>query len=126
MSETAMQPVIPTGWGPAGRPSGLYCIGHKMNLCAISHITGANMVSVVVRSPPQIGQTLRRARHAAGLTQSEVAAKAGTTQPTLSALENGNRNARLCTLTDVLAALGLELAIQDRTPAALEDVVDLL
>ena len=83
------------------------------------------MVSLTARSPAQLGQALKRARRAAGLTQSELASRAGTTQPTLSALENGNRNARLNTLTDVLAALGLELVVQDRTPATLEDVVDL-
>ena len=45
---------------------------------------------------------IRAARHAAGLTQVEVAARAGTTQPALAAYESGARTPNLATLTRLL------------------------
>lgn len=50
-----------------------------------------------------------RARRASGLSQIEVARRAGTSRPTLSAYEHGQRNPTLETLERVLAANGQEL-----------------
>ncbi len=50
-----------------------------------------------------------RARQASGLSQGEVARRAGTSRPTLSAYEHGQRNPTLDTLERVLAANGQEL-----------------
>lgn len=49
------------------------------------------------------------ARRASGLTQAEVARRAGTSRPTLSAYEGGSRNPTLDTLERVLAANGQHL-----------------
>lgn len=50
-----------------------------------------------------------QARRASGLSQAEVARRAGTSRPTLSAYEHGQRNPTLETLERVLAANGQEL-----------------
>lgn len=53
---------------------------------------------------------LARARDESGLTQSEVARRAGTSRPTLSAYEHGRTSPTLDTAQRVLAATGHELA----------------
>jgi transcriptional regulator with XRE-family HTH domain len=50
-----------------------------------------------------------RARIASGLSQAEVARRAGTSRPTLSAYEHGQRNPTLETLERVLEANGQQL-----------------
>jgi len=45
---------------------------------------------------------IRTARHAAGITQAELAARAGTTQPAIAAYESGARKPSLATLSRVL------------------------
>ncbi|MBU6279969.1 MAG: helix-turn-helix domain-containing protein [Actinomycetales bacterium] len=50
-----------------------------------------------------------QARCASGLSQAEVARRAGTSRPTLSAYERGSRNPTLDTLERVLAANGQHL-----------------
>jgi len=53
---------------------------------------------------------LVEARRAAGLSQDELAARAGTSRPTLSSYEHGHRSPTLATATRILAAAGYELA----------------
>jgi HTH-type transcriptional regulator/antitoxin HipB len=86
--------------------------------------TGAALMEQIARTPKQIGAALRRRRRAAGFTQAALGAKTKLRQATISALENGEPGTRLGTLIDVMAALGLELAIRERTKAAdrIEDV----
>ncbi|NUS24860.1 MAG: helix-turn-helix transcriptional regulator [Streptomyces sp.] len=55
------------------------------------------------------GIRLRAARHQAGLTQEEVAERAGIDRPAYSELERGLRDARLSTLLRIEIALGAEL-----------------
>jgi transcriptional regulator with XRE-family HTH domain len=45
---------------------------------------------------------IRTARHAAGITQAELAARAGTTQPAVAAYESGAREPNLATLSRLL------------------------
>lgn len=52
---------------------------------------------------------MAQARRASGLSQAEVARRAGTSRPTLSAYEGGARNPTLDTLERVLAANGQHL-----------------
>ena len=54
-----------------------------------------------------IGHVLKRRRATLGLSQAAVAAKAGATQPQISALERG-ANVRASTLLSISRALGLE------------------
>jgi transcriptional regulator with XRE-family HTH domain len=52
---------------------------------------------------------LAEARRAAGLSQDELAERAGTSRPTLSSYEHGHRSPTLQTATRILAAAGFEL-----------------
>ena len=46
-------------------------------------------------------------------------------QATISSLENGDPGTQLKTLTEVLAALNLELVIRDRTTSAFNSIEDI-
>ena len=64
-------------------------------------------------SPPnaaeRIGKQIRAARQEAGLTQTQLAARAGITQTVLSRIESGKGNPTLGLLEDVAAALDAKL-----------------
>lgn len=61
---------------------------------------------------------LRRARTRHGLSQHELARRAGTSQPVVSAYERGRRDPTSATLRRLVAAAGdrLELRLADRPP----------
>lgn len=56
------------------------------------------------------GYLLAEARRAAGLSQDELARRAGTSRPTLSSYEHGHRSPTLTTASRILAAAGYELS----------------
>lgn len=58
------------------------------------------------------GELLERARGSAGLTQEELACRAGTSRPTLSAYEHGRKSPTVATFARILAEAGWELAAQ--------------
>ncbi len=57
---------------------------------------------------------LERARHAAGLTQEELAGRAGTSRTTLSAYERGRKSPTLATVERLLQGAGFELSAEPR------------
>jgi transcriptional regulator with XRE-family HTH domain len=57
------------------------------------------------------GDALKRARIRAGLTQHALAARAGTSQATISAYESGRKEPSVTTFGRLLAATGAELAV---------------
>lgn len=57
------------------------------------------------------GNLIASARHRAGLTQAEVAARAGTSQPAVSAYESGRRSPSVSTLQRLLSACGSRAAL---------------
>jgi transcriptional regulator with XRE-family HTH domain len=57
---------------------------------------------------------LGRARQWAGLSQSDLAQRSGTSRPTLSAYEHGRKSPTLATATRIVAAAGYELTITPR------------
>ena len=65
------------------------------------------------------GDTLRRARSAAGLTQRELADRAGVTQGVVSVYESGRRQPSLPTFVGLLRAAGYEvdLNLRSRRPS---------
>ena len=65
-----------------------------------------------------IGQAVRERRLALGLSQTEVAARAGMTQPALSRLEAGGTVPTIPVLGRIAAALGAELVVSLASPAA--------
>jgi transcriptional regulator with XRE-family HTH domain len=59
-----------------------------------------------------VASTLREARRRAGLTQAELAQRAGTSQATISAYESGRKQPSVATLSRLLAAAGSRLAAE--------------
>lgn len=59
---------------------------------------------------------MRGARRRAGLSQVEVAARAGTTQSVISAYESGHRQPALPTLANLVEATGYELVVRLSRP----------
>ncbi|MCL3819376.1 helix-turn-helix transcriptional regulator [Aeromicrobium wangtongii] len=57
---------------------------------------------------------LLRARRAAGLSQRELALRAGTSRPTLSAYEHGRKSPSLATASRIVAAAGFDLGLTPR------------
>jgi transcriptional regulator with XRE-family HTH domain len=57
---------------------------------------------------------LEQARLAAGLSQEELARRAGTSRPTLSAYEHGRKSPTLATMERLLAQAGFELVVQPK------------
>lgn len=58
-----------------------------------------------------LGRMLADARRKAGLSQDELAERAGTSRPTLSSYEHGHRSPTLRTAARILAAAGFELSV---------------
>ncbi|MFD4788784.1 helix-turn-helix domain-containing protein [Streptomyces sp. NPDC058459] len=56
------------------------------------------------------GDRLRTARRAAGLTQNQLAERAGLDRAQISEIERGCRDARLSTLVRIEGALGAQLS----------------
>jgi transcriptional regulator with XRE-family HTH domain len=60
---------------------------------------------------------IRSARHRAGMTQGDLAARAKTSAPTISAYEHGNRQPRADVLLRLLRAAGVEPVLVPATTA---------
>ncbi len=72
----------------------------------------------LARTPKQIGAIVKRLRKLQQLTQTDLASKTHLRQATISALESGEVGTQIKTLTDILAALNLEIVIQKRSEAS--------
>lgn len=83
------------------------------------------MPESIARSEKQLGAVLRRARRQAGLTQAALGEKIHMRQATISRLEAGEPAMQLHTLTEVLAALNLELVVRERTQGNRADFEDM-
>lgn len=69
---------------------------------------------ISLRSSLQMGEAIRRRRKLLGWSQVELARRAGIKQANLSAIEHGVEGVRFSTLNRLLAALNLELLVQER------------
>lgn len=69
---------------------------------------------------PEIARRIHAARHAAGLSQHELAQHAGVSRPSVARIEAGE-DVSTATLLKVTRALGLAVEITDNLPSA-EDV----
>jgi transcriptional regulator with XRE-family HTH domain len=67
-----------------------------------------------------VGRSLRDARRRAGLTQAELAHRAGTSQATVSAYESGRKQPSVETLGRLLAAAGLRLTVEPAPPPVVQ------
>lgn len=66
-------------------------------------------------------EDVRRLRFRAGLTQSELASRAGTSQPTIAAYESRRKSPTLDTLRRLAHAAGLEMAVEFHPPLTREE-----
>ena len=71
-----------------------------------------------IRTNQQLGQLLVGRRKALGLSQQELGAKVGISQKRQSGLELQPGRVTVDRLLGLLAALGLELVVQDREQAS--------
>lgn len=78
----------------------------------------------IARTSSQIGAAVRRRRRTLNLRQGDVGSRTGLRQATVSALENGEPGTQLRTFINVMAALGLEVVIRERSKASV-DIEDL-
>ena len=69
----------------------------------------------LARSATQLGAVIRRKRRKRALTQKQVGELAGIRQASISKIENGNLYTQLDTILRVLAALDLELTVDNRS-----------
>src|SRR5205823_11072602 len=88
-------------------------IHHCRALRAYIHV---DMIAIAMDVPT----TLTAARHRAGLTQAELAARSGTSQATVSAYESGRKTPSVATLQRLLAATGAQLSVEPRAPRAVD------
>lgn len=79
----------------------------------------------LARTPKQVGEALRRYRTLAGLSQTQLAAKAGLRQATISQIEGGHGATKVETLCAVLAALDIELMVRPRSKSSAKDIEDI-
>ncbi len=66
----------------------------------------------------ELSEQVRAARERAGITQAELAARIGSTQPAIARLEAGGVTPNLATLRRIASALSLELVVQLRSRRA--------
>lgn len=64
----------------------------------------------------ELAELVREERERAGMTQAELAARIGSTQPAIARLEAGGVTPNLTTLRRIAAALSLELVVKLRAP----------
>lgn len=69
------------------------------------------------RLAAEVGEHIRMAREAAGVSQRELARRMSTSQAAIVRLEAGGVGATLTTLQRVAAALGLEISVELRPSA---------
>jgi HTH-type transcriptional regulator/antitoxin HipB len=72
-------------------------------------------MDIVTRTPQQLGQSLKARRTNLKLSQTEVGAKVGMKQNTVSVLEISTSSSSVESLFKVLSALGLELVVREKS-----------
>lgn len=99
----------------------LYAAGYIDNLYYIAYM---NAMDLMARTPQQLGAAIRRIRRQQGLTQAELGKRMRARQATVSLIEAGHPGTTLRTLTDAIAALGIELVVRSRNkqPDRIEDI----
>ena len=70
-----------------------------------------------------VGELLLTARELTGLTQSQLAARASTSQSAISSMETGNRLPSVRTLMRIAEAAGFELVVGLRVPGTIDPTV---
>jgi transcriptional regulator with XRE-family HTH domain len=72
----------------------------------------ANSKAMTTETLGSLGSLIRRARERAGLTQAELAARAGTSQPAIARYETGQATPRFDTARRLVEACGCRLRVE--------------
>ena len=80
------------------------------------------MADFTVRTSEQLPELLKAYRRQSGMSQTDVAARLGVTQQTLSALERTAAKVSAGRLMQLLAVLGVELVLRDVVPPVQQSV----
>lgn len=78
---------------------------------------------MMLRTVNELGAAIRRARRQRGWTQDDLALRAGISRRTVVALEGGNPRGEIGIVVRVIAALGRELAITERSSGGDDDLL---
>jgi hypothetical protein len=84
----------------------------KNRLAAMSADERAAFDATYEATRLEVGEKVRDAREAAGLSQRELAARVGTSQAAVARLEAGSVGATLTMVQNVAAALGLRVIVE--------------
>tara|TARA_R110000868_G_scaffold80982_3_gene229616 strand:+ start:10676 stop:10927 length:252 start_codon:yes stop_codon:yes gene_type:complete len=79
----------------------------------------------IARSSRQLGAAIQRARKQKGMSQTELAGLAGLRQELVSKIETGQEGTRLSSIYALLAALDLEMVIDQRSGKSAPDIEDI-
>ena len=82
-------------------------------------------MSLIARSPKQLGNVIQRTRRQLGLTQTQLANLAGLRQEKVSIVESGQDGAKLSTIFALLAALNLEITVEARSGKSAKGIEDI-
>lgn len=82
-------------------------------------------MSLIARSPRQLGNVIQRTRRQLGLTQTQLAHLAGLRQEKVSIIESGQDGAKLSTIFALLAALNLEITVGERSGKDAKGIEDI-
>lgn len=83
------------------------------------------MAAISLTTPARVGAAIRGARTREGLTQTQLAGRAGVSRRWLIALERGQgERAELGKILDTLDALGLDLSLATSRSGDLSDLLE--
>jgi HTH-type transcriptional regulator/antitoxin HipB len=84
---------------------------------AVIRLTGKRSMRQILSTPPQLGPLLKSGRHAAGLSQAELARRMGISQSRISHMELYPESLSLEQLLALFGLLGMELVVQSKPDA---------
>lgn len=79
----------------------------------------------MARSPNQLGVAIQQQRLMRGMSQSELARLAGTSQKTISKIENGNPATKIETVFALMAALDMQMTLAPRGKNTSKNIGDI-
>jgi HTH-type transcriptional regulator/antitoxin HipB len=104
----------------------VYAVSYIAKIYDLAYIVPLeHIMAELARTPRQLGNLIRRARKNQGLSQSELGARTGLRQATISEIETGHRSAKLDSILTVLASLNLEIRIDPRSIGSSTDIESL-
>ncbi|QTD57291.1 helix-turn-helix domain-containing protein [Parasphingorhabdus cellanae] len=82
-------------------------------------------MSQMARSPKQLGVAIQQQRFKRAMSQSELAKLTGTSQKTISKVENGNPATKIETVFALMAALDMQMTLLSRSKTASKNIGDI-